>query len=318
MATVLATPLPAAASLAFHTTVSIETVTVDSWDRAQQLLYDGSWSEPLGRHRSSLCFRGRGCLDGSLRHGLQRTGSSAGCLEPHLLRSFRKYAHQALAANHDSPWHWLALAQHHGLPTRLLDWSYSPLVALHFATADAAAWNVDGAVWCVDYVAAKRVLPAGLGGVLETDGADVFTPELLARAVEGLQDLETMAAAPYLIFLEPPSLDDRIINQYALFSLLSSPDADMSAWLAAHAGLGRLVVIDRRAKPEIRDKLDQANVTERVLFPGLDGLCRWLRRYYEDRRQSRSTSATGADADASGVDAEASSARTTRGSGPRS
>jgi hypothetical protein len=272
--------------------VTTSTVVIDSWDRAQQLLYDGSWSEPLGRHRSRVCFRGRGCLDGSLWTSLQAAGASAAGLEKHLLRSFRKYAYQALVAGHDSPWHWLALAQHHGLPTRLLDWSYSPLVALHFATADAAAWDVDGAVWCVDYVAAKQALPPVLAQVLEEDGADVFTPELLARAVDGVPALEAAVAEPCLIFLEPPSLDERIVNQYALFSMLSSPEADMHAWLDAHAGLGRLVVVDRRAKPEIRDKLDQANVTERVLFPGLDGLCRWLRRYYEDRRPRPDATAT--------------------------
>ncbi|SOD89979.1 hypothetical protein [Spirosoma fluviale] len=39
-------------------------------------------------------------------------------------------------------------------------------------------------------------------------------------------------------------------------------------------------MIDHRLKWEIRDKLDQANINERVLFPGLDGLSRWLRRQY--------------------------------------
>jgi hypothetical protein len=262
----------------------VETVRVSSWDEAQQALYADSWSPRLGRFRSRLCFRGCGCVEGSLRHGLQQATPLASGLEPHLLRSFRKYAHQALPVGQDSPWHWLALAQHHGLPTRLLDWTYSPFVALHFATDDADDWNRDGAIWCVDYAAAKRLLPPALARVLADDGADVFTPELLGRAVDRLQDLETRASEPCLVFLEPPSLDERIINQYALFSLLSSAADDMHAWLDDHPALGRLVIVDGQAKPEIRDKLDQANVTERVLFPGLDGLCRWLRRYYDTRR----------------------------------
>jgi hypothetical protein len=58
----------------------------------------------------------------------------------------------------------------------------------------------------------------------------------------------------------------------------------LDSWLREHPGLLRKVVVPAELKWEVRDKLDQANITERVLFPGLDGLSRWLARNYAPRR----------------------------------
>jgi hypothetical protein len=73
------------------------------------------------------------------------------------------------------------------------------------------------------------------------------------------------------------------VNQYALFSLASSPTRSPDEWLARHPNLARRIVVPAELEWEIRDKLDQANITERVLFPGLDGLSRWVARYYTPR-----------------------------------
>jgi hypothetical protein len=254
-----------------------------SWQDALDHLYANSWQPHLKRFRSTLAFRGVARAHHELRSGLTRIGEDSSSIERHLLRNFIKYAEERPDTRHDSVWHWLALAQHHGLPSRMLDWTYSPLVALHFVTELPTAFDEDGVVWCVDYHGAKRSLPPPLRDVLDREASDVFTPELLAGAVSSLEELRDISAEPALLFLEPPSLDQRIVTQYALFSLLTHAEADMQDWVTRHRDLSTRVVIPAAIKWEIRDKLDQANVTERVLYPGLDGLCRWLRRYYERR-----------------------------------
>jgi hypothetical protein len=66
---------------------------------------------------------------------------------------------------------------------------------------------------------------------------------------------------------------------------MPDPAARIDHWLERHPELARRLIIPARLKWEVRDKLDQANVTERVLFPGLDGLSAWLTRYYSPRRR---------------------------------
>jgi hypothetical protein len=259
----------------------VEELRVESWLDLQEQLFEDSWQESLGRHRSDYAFRGRDDARDDLSTSLTRLGGDPAVLEGHLLRNFRKYA-GPMEVPVDSPWNWLALGQHHGLPTRLLDWTNSPYVALHFATSHPHEFDRDGAVWMVDYVRAHELAPAPLRDCLEQEGAALFTTEMLGTVAEGLGELESLGD-DFVVFVEPPSFDQRIVNQYALFSLLSRPDGSMDQWLAAHPDLVRRVVIPAELKWEVRDKLDQANVTERVLFPGLDGLTRALTRHYAPR-----------------------------------
>jgi hypothetical protein len=258
-----------------------------SWTDLLELLYAESWNEDLQRFRSPYAFRGLTSAQHDLSTSLVRLAGDqpdVTRLELALLRNFRKYAHAQASGGVDSIWHWLALAQHHGLPTRLVDWTYSPLVALHFATEDPRTFAEDGIVWCVNFVEANTRLPKRLKAMLEEEHSDTFTIEML-NEFPSLRAFDSLSRDPFVVFIEPPSLDGRILNQFALFSLMPQPASCIGDWLDEHPDLCRKVIVPAELKWEIRDKLDQANINERTLFPGLDGLSRWLERYYLPRRR---------------------------------
>lgn len=260
----------------------MEDIRVASWNELTERLYEGSWNEPLKRFRSNFAFRGLTDVAYNLKTSLVRLGGADHKLEVHLLRNFRKYARRDAGVG-DSMWNWLAVGQHHGLPTRLLDWTYSPYVAMHFATENLEGYEVDGVIWCVDFVKTNSLLPAKLKKALEEEGSNLFTVQMLSEAAGTLPEFDRLAREVFVIFFEPPSLDDNIVNQFALFSMMSGPAARLDLWLAEHPELFRRIIIPASLKWEVRDKLDQANITERVLFPGLDGLSRWLKRHYSPK-----------------------------------
>jgi hypothetical protein len=255
-----------------------ETKVATGWTHAIELLYADSWDSKLRRYRSGLAFRGLSDLKYHLDTGLMRLGREQVRIEQHLIRNFRKYARLGDGGGQVSDWMALTLGQHHGLPTRLLDWTYSPFAALHFCTASTERFDRDGVIWCVDYSATLELLPKQLRDVLE--GADAFTVGMIEKVAPTLAGFDGLAAAPFAAFFEPPSSDERIVNQFALFSVLSDPSMSFDGWLRRNEVSCRRIVIPKELKWEVRDKLDQANITERVLFPGLDGLAAWLKRHY--------------------------------------
>jgi len=155
---------------------------VQSWLDILDALYEGSWNRDLQRFRSPFAFRGMNRVGHTLVSSLVRLAepsADTARLELALLRNFRKYGHGEVSGA-DSVWDWLALGQHRGLPTRLLDWTYSPLVALHFATENTTDFGHDGIVWCVNFVEANKRLPARLKRILREEGSDTFTVEMLS------------------------------------------------------------------------------------------------------------------------------------------
>ncbi len=257
-------------------------IRVTSYNELQSELFTDSWNADLGRFRSRYAFRGLSDANYRLETTLIRLGGIYAQLEKHLLRNFKKYAHRDVVQG-DSVWHWLSVAQHYGLPTRLLDWTYSPFVAMHFATANIDKFHMDGTIWAVNYLKAHNLLPEVLRSKLNEEGANVLTVEMLSESVRSLEELAGLCRDPFVVFLEPPSIDDRIVNQFALCSIMSEPRAVFDDWLERHPHLWRKIIVPAELKWEIRDKLDQGNITERVLFPGLDGLTRWLKRHYSPR-----------------------------------
>jgi hypothetical protein len=266
-------------------------VTVSSWRELDDAISEAGRGDGAAHAHSTLVFRGLARSTYTHVSGLAQLDGDYADLESHLIRNFRKYAHrQAPGA---TIWDWLALGQHHGLPTRLLDWTFSPLVALHFATASRP--EDDGVLLAVDCAGAHQLLPKPLRESLKAEGALVFTTEMLAESACDLASFDQLGGdEPFLLFFEPPSLDERVINQSSVLSAFSRVTFQLEQWLTTHPRLWRGWIIPAEVKAEIRQRLDQANITERVLLPGLDGLADWLRRYYSPNRVATGDTGGGA------------------------
>jgi hypothetical protein len=190
----------------------VDEAIAQSWNQIQDWLFEDAWDSSIGRYRSKYAFRGLSDVAYALDTALIRLGGDFVLLEHHLLRNFRKYAQRTIVKR-DSIWEWLSVARHYSLPTRLMDWTYSPFVAMHFATASIDNMEKDGVIWAVNYVKIHQLLPDKLRSELQSEGANVFTVEMLTKTVDSLEKLAALSDRSAALFFEPPSMDDRIVNQ---------------------------------------------------------------------------------------------------------
>lgn len=237
-----------------------------------------------GRRRDTGIYHGSSAAHHPLLTTLDRLGGTQpphtkAHLESHILRNFARYSRPNLPSDPTNDWELLVIAQHHGAPTRLLDWSYSPLVAAHFATCKAeegqpcAIWRLD---WQRIHIAFNLPdLAFLIEDLLKLDLApdgQPFTPwELFKRS-----------SRSFACMIEPPSLDARIVAQAATFTICTDTSQPFEAFLAEHGIADALTkyVIAPGDVGHVRDQLDLAGIDERRLFPDLDGVAASVRRYY--------------------------------------
>ena len=115
---------------------------------------------------------------------------------------------------------------------------------------------------------------------MEDTNSNIFSIGMLEDEMHDFDDMQAMAKEPFAMFFEPASMLDRIANQYALFSVVSDPKVLLSDILEQQEIDYYKIIIPSEVKLEIRDKLDYINISERMLYPGLDGICRWIARQY--------------------------------------
>lgn len=236
-----------------------------------------------GRRRNYAIYRGMADASAPLLTSLDRLGGpraphGKAHLEEHILRNFLRYSKPYVNAD-QAEWELLFIAQHHGLPTRLLDWTYSPLVAAHFATLDPRPRG-DRVVWQLDW----RRMHERFGLKPLAFLVEDLVEELERRGIGSLGEFFERAAdsAPFACMLEPPAMDHRITVQSAAFTITSDTSRPFDAFLAEHdlTAAMRGIVIPAGAVDLIRDQLDICAIDERRLFPDLDGVAREVRRYY--------------------------------------
>lgn len=207
------------------------------------------------------------------QHRLGKFGKSVpfSALESVMIDEFKRQSFSSFKSYHtvpNNPLEWLTLAQHYGLPTRLIDWTTNPMVALYFAIEKKD--DKDGYIYFNSNIE-----------IFEYDSADsiVFEKgEMLVNGrpynphqytILGDKSFDIKADSIYhehIIFHRPKYIDERYSNQCTVLACPSSQKINLSKFNRER------VIIPSRIKPILRRYLSKVGINTAFIYPGLSGI----------------------------------------------
>jgi hypothetical protein len=267
-----------------------ETSSIRTWEDFQR------WIAPF---KDQGCFRGHGEANWDLVSTLERTlprtitvetdethWMSTQKLNPEtneqaVLLEFQRGAHQYYSATPalDKVVDWLALMQHYGAPTRLLDWTLSPYVALFFALQDNS--EGDAALWAMDL----KWLQERSGELLRDHYKDYPASSEFYAQCGYINRILLGDNNPYaIVSASPMQLNNRMLTQQGLLLCTLRHDVGFSTTLLsmllqqpiAERQVVSKIVLKRDHRIEFLEGLRRMNIHSASLFPGLDGFSRSL------------------------------------------
>lgn len=234
-------------------------VRVESWGELREIFESGEYRSWAFRGQPDASWR----LETPLSRYLRRSGVQEKYWkqqEERILRIFRRKAHLHLRTVPDErdSFEWLALMQHHGAPTRLLDFTWSKYVAAFYAFSDPPR-GCDAAIWAL--------YPPALAS------SEKFGPWIY----DNFEKYFLPNTKPIVVIGEPHHMNQRLIAHSGTFVVpgqLAIPVEDIVATHISSEPLVKLTLATDRVRRDAIKALYHMNITHATLFPDLDGLAR--------------------------------------------
>lgn len=218
-----------------------------------------------------ILFRGQ-CNDDDLLPGIGRyIKDDAGNLVPpsvgkkteqKMLEEFRKKSPNFIQEKFDNLWDLMAISQHHGMATRLLDWTQNPLIALWFACNSPFVRDDYSVIWIISTYLSSIFKFDGQTSPLDIDTTRIISPNWIAKRIANQSGLFTIHKPN----IESENLVFRNLNEDSTFE----------------PGLIK-VIISRTKRNDLVRELNTYGVNASSVFPDLDGLCKSLNWQYLQR-----------------------------------